>query len=664
MPREGELEGDQQGALALLERQPGFKGHVGRPDKDEAVAALPLPTGGFVLVDAADYVGFIEDVHDALVPAIGTKGYDPKTGPPGADFVDGKRMARMFAPSGYPMFPLATPPRRVWSECPSLADGASPAHPIVAGVAQGCLEQNDLDLLDAVAACAHEGLAETDAVVPIDSSTGGPHWTTLPQWKQHLIRVASMVWMILARCGMAPLIMLALMVRFGALALTSMGERSQADAPGKQRAIFDFDDQDVYANKTLRRGLLREDGNILGLTKHKWGRRRRRHVNSVGAGLHTFELFLMSLVQAYALTVFAFTWKHTSKQQLQAKMAGWKYALGVDATQFDSTIIRQAGEMCHKHLCRLYDDCLFPILNALDHLPLLLKDGQGAWRWVGNPLDVSTWSAYLGQLSGRPTNPTANRVYGVWLGLIAVDRALRSLGRPGVLPGEVRNILCGRDPRFALLNSGDDMVILTNDEQLAAALRAGLADLSFCPYTKLEYDPAGTFLGWHICSTPYGLTVSPNLVNCAVNYFQPEYGFWSDDRRAASSAWDVRIRYHYGAHPAIQDFRAVVNTVHERRYGYTLEARLRRCPDPVAPENPLIELWPAGIHYGKWTIADVPEAVLRSKYIIIPYADLARATAWCRRARVLTQDELAEVCLSTGADVWLAIKYQQPVMRV
>jgi hypothetical protein len=525
-------------------------------------------------------------------------------------------------------------------------------------------------LLRAVAACAFEGLAEDVAVVPKDSSTGGPTWTTLEAEKVRILESSSQLWQVLiAMGGLTPDSLLMAYQAYHAMALTSMGERSQADAPGKERAIINPAGEEQVANKTFLQPLwrLESPGSTKLIKDERFGRRRRRHVNAVSAGMHAFELMIYTLVQAYSLYAFAYTWKHTSINQLNQKVSPWPHAVSVDVKQFDSTITRQAGEVCHEAACRLFQAELEPIFRGLDHIPLLIRDGQGGWRWIGDPFDPSTWVDFLGQLSGRPPNPTANRVYGTYLGLVAVDTALRKLGRPGVEPNEVREILCGRDSRFALLNSGDDMVILLGDAVLRAALISVIESEEGMPYSKLDMDPKGTFLGLHLVREGGVLSFVPGLVNYFVNYWEPEYGAHTRDRRASSAAHTIRWLYHYGHHPCSVDGRRIEDEVHGRWYSISgaplsLTRRLQMCPDPVLPADPRMLIWPSGNYYGRWSARELPLVDIRAKYIILQYEQLIKYVGWAIRpgVRVLTRAELGEVTQATGADKWLSIPYLRP----
>jgi hypothetical protein len=512
-----------------------------------------------------------------------------------------------------------------------------------------------------------------DVWEPLDSSTSVPLFSSEESDKrQHMEEAPANLELVLKSPSKATF---ARLFGQGCCWVIAQGERLQADPvvrtesgyapdPGKVRMVYDFDGNYVAADKdtTVEAWI---DGRVQQITA---ARMRRRHVNAYPKGPASWDQALMAGFEKVAFKRAAFTWKHTSKSQIDAKLARFKYALVVDAKEFDS----QHPRMMADRFNWWYGSSTVPemeyVSSLADHAPLLLKNGKPdrLYKYTGNPLDPADCDTFIGQISGRPTNPRFNRLSGFWLALITYEEVLINLGKPAITLSRFLDILMGRDSRFGVLNAGDDMVVLFNDEAEKICYNQLLED-GWTPYIKLEHDPGGTFLGWHIVRGTGGrLRCVPNLTSRLVKFWTPEYSFGSRDRPFAARGFGERDRAHYAYHPACREHQRIEDACYREAMGHSV-GQWMRAHIPVGPLAATAGadfnfiLNPDGYHYGKFDPAELSEEV-RSKHMFRVPAEINQERySWCvLGTKIISQDELSDLLIREGAQPWLDIQYVEP----
>lgn len=445
--------------------------------------------------------------------------------------------------------------------------------------------------------------------------------------------------------------------------------RSQGEAPGKVRKVQTFSGETVVADKEL--GVVLPSGPLDGPwqpTKAK--RRRQRHANSASAEATTAEQIVLQGFDRVALKRFAYTWKHRHKRDLDAKMKPWRRCTVIDYSQFDEQNSAAWAALFNKKLNEAFTGTNREAFERLLHLwdsPAFLRaeydlpPGRRRWTLIGDPLKCGFSSYYAGQLSGLPRNPRFNRISGTSSCLIIIDlafvlldagfsarrrveteksalaalhqRALNFELEPAPSPSrpwESRRlelvthrdvILAGKWDLAAILNSGDDCVILDDNRssQLSSEDRddfhaaVGLAATVF-PYMQAEPDPRGKFLGYHICQAEGALSSElvavPSLISFDSNYWMPEYNFGDPRHRPdAAAGYPARIILHYAWHPRCQDlFRANRDDFKVAWRGADPAALMARyAKDNVYgdPYTVVAKVWPHGHYTGRFAIDDL-----------------------------------------------------------
>lgn len=304
------------------------------------------------------------------------------------------------------------------------------------------------------------------------------------------------------------------------------------------------------------------------------------------------------------------------------------------------------------------------------------------WTLIGDPLKMGPSSFYAGQLSGLPRNPRFNRCSGTASCFMIVDMAFMLLsagykarheeaakakaqatilqralagtfdpGRAGDnkweeyrldLVRKVETILEGKWDIIAVLNSGDDCVIadtnrqspLTAEEQddlHSAIARAA----TFFPYMQSEPDPRGKFLGYHICEDATGLSpvlvAVPSLISFDANFWMPEYDFGDPRHRPdAAAGYPARIILHYAWHPLCQELfrrnREDFKVAWRGADPASLLARYTKANMYDQPYTVVAQIWPHGVHTGRFAIDDLSPEFAAAHYIRYE-ADDPRITA-------------------------------------
>lgn len=180
---------------------------------------------------------------------------------------------------------------------------------------------------------------------------------------------------------------------------------------------------------------------------------------------------------------------------------------------------------------------------------------------------------------------------------------------------EIDNFLRGYDPRFALINSGDDNWIVAREvsrEDIMDALDkpTGYA-LSIAP------EEAGSFLGWVAAKSPNegeGIRVHPSVVSYISNFFVPERGVDHPSRRDFwHIGWQVR-RDFFGSAPEFTKVNEILRSTFQETYGYDIEGHYLPFRDMVpttftSDADKLVALNPEYIHY-RIDPNDVSESVM------------------------------------------------------
>lgn len=300
---------------------------------------------------------------------------------------------------------------------------------------------------------------------------------------------------------------------------------------------------------------------------------RTRSVYGLSADPNMLIAAIMSGHRAHYLHEGAFTWEQRTPTDVENKVNRYEYCIGFDVAQFDQSL---GPKMLHRFIDRLTDGLHPGIRKVFDlstHAPYYspaVETGTSKGIWMGNPFRADNFCLEYGLPSGVAYNPDYGKFIMTWVYLCLLDDRYRD-----VLEIGVRTILGGGHPRYALLDMGDDAVLLINDKAFHESLVAELkADRNPSPYVKLEWEKRLAFLGNVFYRDDSGRrALSPNLVSCALNLLCPERGITSRMRRFWPIGYFERQNY-YSRAPSYGTYNTIfVDTVREH-YGVS--------PDSIA----------------------------------------------------------------------------------
>jgi hypothetical protein len=250
---------------------------------------------------------------------------------------------------------------------------------------------------------------------------------------------------------------------------------------------------------------------------------RRRVVYGISGCVNYFLNGIMSGHREHYLKRYAFTWKHTTREAILAKLNTFKYWFGSDVTSYDTTIAQWMFDFLNRERYRYWDERIVELVRLCYNAPYFMPDpvpgGGSGPLWMGNPLQPSTYHLKMGLPSGVPMNPDDGKLFRTAAELCMLDDYFGD-----VLEFGIDRILQGQHPLYGFLNMGDDNLAGTNDKHYyETQMRRMEAGENISPYFKIEKEKVVTFLGNVVYRNHYDeLCLSPNLVSFLVNKFVPE----------------------------------------------------------------------------------------------------------------------------------------------
>lgn len=294
--------------------------------------------------------------------------------------------------------------------------------------------------------------------------------------------------------------------------------------------------------------------------------------------------------RAYYLNHYAFTYKHRTPEYQCTKINRFTHVKGVDVTQYDQSYPEEAlqafvnGARFTGYGPR-YQEVLTLGLGApsISACPFELHK-EAPWAAVGDPLDRSTYRMNHGLPSGHPLNPDIGK-YGMTTELLyRYDKYLIAHGRTlGVTREELRHnidrILLGYNNEFAFLNSADDNLILSNNEEVLDAVIDAVGAFA------LDKEAVPVFLGVIYGGTPGNVVGHPNLMSYLVKWMVPEEGLGfvpGDGRAYFQTAWSERSRF-YSSHPHYEEFAKLLEVGCERFHNKGVATLMMGRDQPILP---------------------------------------------------------------------------------
>lgn len=234
----------------------------------------------------------------------------------------------------------------------------------------------------------------------------------------------------------------------------------------------------------------------------------------------------------------AFTWHHTTPEQIYSKIEGAEAVIGLDVTTMDqlypSFLLDKHAEWIGEYV----DPRFAKLLSWVNYAPYFAPQlGSGLKPyWAGDPRKLSTFNVDVGLSSGRADNPDLGKFYMTFVYLAFMDDVLGDLlSFAGDEQTSLAAALAGKHPRFKLLDMSDDAVLIfpKGESELVAQVKKRIAEGGSSPYAVLQPETGVAFLGNVLIKDGVGQLTRPipNPVTYLVNRHCPEHGIRSNHRK-------------------------------------------------------------------------------------------------------------------------------------
>lgn len=354
----------------------------------------------------------------------------------------------------------------------------------------------------------------------------------------------------------------------------------------------------------------------------------------------------------YYLHEYAYTWHHTTPEQIAGKVKGAYRLFGADVTQMDQFYPDFLLSAWSEGLSRYYHPAIAKIEELVSFAAFYAPSpGPGLPPvWAGDPRAPHKHPIRPGLNSGCASNPDRGKV-----GLTFAYIALIARVWPSVLTwrGDMRasldGFLRGEHPDVGLLDMSDDAVFVVRDTEAgrrgAPALEALLRSKKGSPYFIIDFEDGIAFLGNVFRRGPGGeeLAPVPNPVTYLTNWFCREHSLDSVHNRYWGAGVRAR-RAHYASSPLTAELDDLVIEMWSRHFSasvpHPLAAAAEHERHTAAQLEPgmsyadrAVLLDPTLLHY-RFTARDIspavldlttasiqPEALLALDPFLPPYAD-------------------------------------------
>lgn len=495
-----------------------------------------------IMSDDADFLSFTSklatELSDGIAVTVGEDGTLGEQAVPG-DFY------QLLTVAGYGMNPISVPPVNnefIRSELK---------------LATGFITPRDRQIFDQLVKFMFARSAPASLGIRREASTGAPDYVNDVIKKKTELRAAF--------ADMERFLdlidknkFLELYVDFNSPIVHTTGERTQADkvsfvdgvARSKDREVND----ELAARTAMKEGIRRPaDKRVFKsgsqVNGHFAGRRRTVFGTSFVPN-YVLATFCSSWRKVY-LEDFAFTWKHRTEEEILGKMNRFSNIVGFDVKQFDQSVATWMIDAFTEELANYVDPRVAKLVSLMFKAPYIVP-----YPWVAgtseaefnplygdDPFDIATFAMEVGLPSGIAINPDSGKLFMVWQYLVVLDRFYQN-----VLEIGIDTILRGEHDQYAMLNMGDDCVLLLNDSAFGQWFKdGGYTD----PYFFLEEERPISFLG----NVPYRnergeLKLAPNVVSYLVNWLVPEVGIEHARRRNFWAIGERERRVHYAQAPS------------------------------------------------------------------------------------------------------------------
>lgn len=322
------------------------------------------------------------------------------------------------------------------------------------------------------------------------------------------------------------------------------------------------------ADKTVYRNGTRIDGHFAMRARTVWG---------APFAQNYYVSLYMTLFRAHYLETYDFTWKHRTAAEIQSKLMNYSNVIGVDVAQFDQSVSAFILDFfCDSFVGKL-DDKVINLMKTLISMPYFQADPNVGSKkaepiFMGDPFNLSTFKMRVGLPSGISPNPDIGKFACTATYLCLFDDHFHN-----VLEVGVDTILRGKHPEYALLNAGDDCVLMTNNIGFRVFFNDWV-NRKEPYYLRVEPEVGISFLGNVISKTAEGkIQVTPNINSFIVNWLVPENGIDSRSRRDFHfDGWDDR-KSHFSKAPMYDVLFGIWEEEHHHFFKESLNLREDYC---------------------------------------------------------------------------------------
>lgn len=495
-----------------------------------------------ILSDDRDFLSFMSrvatELSNTIKPVVGPDGTLGPQAVPG-DFY------QLLTVAGYGMNPISVPPvnnAAIRSEL-KLSDGF--------------ITTRDRQIFNDLVRLMFARSAPSSVGIRREASTGAPDYvndvikkkTELRYAFEHIDRFFDLI---------DKNKFLELFVEFNSPIVHTTGERTQADKVVIKDGRISSKDREVNDELAARTGLREgtrkpadkrviKDGNVV--ENHFAGRRRTVFGTSFVPN-YVLATFCSSWRSVY-LEDFAFTWKHRTEDEILGKMKRYSNVIGFDVKQFDQSVATWMIDAFTEELANHADPRLAKLVSLMFKAPFIVpypwihgtSDAEFNPLYGDDPFSIDSFNMEVGLPSGIAINPDCGKLFMVWQYLVLLDRHYQN-----VLEIGIDTILRGEHDQYAMLNMGDDCVLLHSSPAFGEWFAAGGYTE---PYFYLEEEKPISFLG----NVPYrdekgDLKLAPNVVSYLVNWLVPEVGIEHMRRKNFWAIGERERRVHYAQAPS------------------------------------------------------------------------------------------------------------------
>lgn len=313
---------------------------------------------------------------------------------------------------------------------------------------------------------------------------------------------------------------------------------------------------------------------------------RERPVYGMSAPINYAITSIMQGYRDHYLSEYAFTFKHTTSEQIESKINQFRYMRGFDVSQFDES--NQTWMLHHwmDAFGRDWPEWLIEVMKLMLHAPYYtpaVSNEGGDGIWMGNPFKLDNFKLNLGLPSGIAPNPDIGKFMMTFTYMCFIDDYFGD-----VLEFGLDKVLKGEHPRYGLLDMSDDAIILTNSEGFRDHISAVLKKEGVISnYFAAAKEDSVSFLG-NVVYRKRGETkvsLCPDVRSFVLNWFCPERGVQDRMREYWATGWFERA-LHYSKSPAYSDVSLIVREEFRKSFGLS--------PDTIASDH-LLDVPPLNI---------------------------------------------------------------------